>query len=232
MLTHSKQPGKHTKLYTQFATIRKQQTAFSNLFMASTQVHGASILINTGSQSNGILTSCDTNSQWFKLWSLACETRMGFILKQNQAILISILKELINEFKNSITLHGYTSQEGWYATMGYAYTIITFFATLRGSEGLKVDAFPLLKHWERGNFSKPIKYKGTNLPPHIIVPIQGRFKGEQGERCHLLALSNSTKSGIHIRNALNAALKIRALNKFRVSGYSQTFWVTNCHSNK
>ena len=213
MLLHSKQPGKHSKLYTQFAPIRKQRSAFSNLFMALTEIHDASILINAGTQSNGILTSFGTNSQWFTHWSLGCETRMGFILKQNQAISISVLNELVNEFKSSIVQNKYTSQDCWYATLGYAYSIITFFASLRGSEGLKVNASLLLKYWEKGNFVKPIKYKGTLLPPHVIIPIQGCFKGEQGERYHLLALSNVTKSGIHIRNALDAVLKIRTLNK-------------------
>ena len=103
MLVHSRNPGKHLSLYTQFATIRKQRSAFSNLYIASLEVYNTSIMINTGVQSNGILTSCPTNSQWFVRWSLGCETRMGYsILKQNQAITINMLKGLVKLYKDNI----------------------------------------------------------------------------------------------------------------------------------
>ena len=213
MLVHSKQSGKHSKLYTQFATIRKQRSAFSNLFMASRELYGSQIMINPGSQSNGVLSTCPTNSQWFICWSLGCETRMGFILKQNQAISITLLHALLDSFKSMIIEHEYTTIESWNAAIGYAYSVISFFASLRGSKGLKVHFNTLMKHWKKGNFDKQIKYKGSYLPPHVIVPLLGRFKGEQGERCHLLVLANRTKSGIHIRTAIHVLLKMRLINK-------------------
>ena len=65
MLLHSTKPGRHDRTYTQFATIRKQRAAFSNLYFALAEVHGAKMIINSGSQSNGILSHCPTNLQWF-----------------------------------------------------------------------------------------------------------------------------------------------------------------------
>ena len=37
----------------------------------------------------------------------------------------------------------------------------------------------------------------------------GRFKGEQGERCHLLALTEKTALGIHIRKVIQILIKMR-----------------------
>ena len=212
MLVHSRQPGRHSKSYTQFATIRKQRSAFSNLFMSSTEIHGAATMINAGSMSNGILTSCPTNSQWFLRWTLGCETRMGYILKQNKAISLDLLKVLINTFKEDIKSNeDLKSEDTWRNVLGLSYAVISFFASLRGNEGLKVNFRSLVKHWDRGNPSE----KNHNLHkdlPHVIVPLTGRFKGEQGERSHLLALANKSNSGIGIRATLKLLLNIRNLH--------------------
>ena len=206
MLLHSTQPGKHSRAYTQFATIRKQRSAFSNLHFASAEIWNAPVMLNAGSTSNGILSSCTTQSQWFMRWSQGCETRMGYILKQNKAISTIVLRALIKGFKHDIQHAVSGSNEQWHALMGLGYTVISFFASLRGSEGLKVDYNTLMKYWEKGTDNS---ISVSNTPPHVIIPIIGRFKGEHGERCHLLPLSNVTKSGIHIRNTLQLILTLR-----------------------
>ena len=221
MLVHSRQPGKHSKLYTQFATIRKQRSAFSNLYMASVEIFGATTLLHHGSMTNGILASCPTNSQWFTRWSLGCETRMGFILKQNKAkaISVNLLKAMIESFKMDIKASdNLMAADTWRAVLGLTYSVITFFASLRGSEGLKVNCSSLIKHWERGLQvnERDRKLHTSNLDasniPHIIIPITGRLKGEQGERSHLLVLANVSKSKIGIRSSVKLMLTIRSLH--------------------
>ena len=70
MLMQSLNPGRHLAEYTQFATIQKQRSAFSNLYYASRELYGASIMLNSGTQSNMILAGCGTNSIWFIRWSV------------------------------------------------------------------------------------------------------------------------------------------------------------------
>ena len=200
MLMHSLQPGKHDPTYTQFATIRKQRSVFSNLFYASRELYGADVLLNAGTQANGILANCGTNSIWFSRWALGCETRMGYVLKQNKAISIEVLKEMINLFVKKLNEAQIMSEEWWKLVSGLTYSVITFHASLRGSEGLKVHQPTLEKHWDKGNYDE---LKGDNKPPHVIVPLLGRFKGEQGERCHLLPLLNRSGSGVQIRQIIN-----------------------------
>ena len=51
--------------------------------------------------------------------------------------------------------------------------------------------------------------------PHVVIPLLGRFKGEVGERCHLLLLANETASGIPVRKCVDrmvTLLKNEGLN--------------------
>ena len=102
MLVHSWLPGKHTKLYTQFATIRTQRSAFSNVYSASMEAANDAAIISVGTQTTSRITTCPTNSLWFSRWSTGCETRMGFVLKQNTAIYINVMKALISSFRSDI----------------------------------------------------------------------------------------------------------------------------------
>ena len=75
--------------------------------------------------------------------------------------------------------------------------MISFCASLlRRSEGLKVDLQTLKKNWSKGNHEDQLK--GKSNPPHVVVPLRGRFKGETGELCHLMLLANKTFTGINI----------------------------------
>ena len=208
MLMQSLNPGRYSADYTQFATIHKQRSAFSNLYYASSELHGASIMLNSGIMSNGVLAKCGTNSIWFERWSLGCETRMGYVLKQNKAITIDVLVGVVNEFVKDIVKCGEDYEAAWMKICGLAYAVITFHASLRGNEGLKVHFPTLEKYWEKGNV-EPTSQRRDQPPPHVIVPIYGRFKGKQGKRCHLLLLANITKSGINIRGSINIIRQAR-----------------------
>ena len=166
------------------------------------------LMINAGSQSNGVMIACGTNSHWFARWALGCETRMGYVLKQNQAIAIDVLKEMVNEFVERIEKEIEQPERAWMLVCGLVYTIITFHGSLRGNDGLKVHYPTLIKYWEKGNYDQMENRKGAK-PPHIIVPLMGRFKGEQGGRCHLLLMANVSNSGIEIRKSLLLLLTMR-----------------------
>ena len=208
MLVHSRKPGKHSKLYTQFATIRKQRSAYSNLYSASKESVNEGVVIAIGAQTNARITNCSTNSLWFSRWTSGCETRMGFVLKQNKAISILLMKKLIQNFNVEIreTKSGSWNQKR--LCMGLVYAIISFTASLRGSEGLKLDMETLLKNLEKGR-KQPLERGKIKYVPHVIIPLKGRFKGEKGERCHLLPLANETSTGIKVRSAIELLVVVR-----------------------
>jgi hypothetical protein len=124
---------------------------------------------------------------------------MGFVLKQNKAISIDVMKALISSFRSDIVNGEPGSWEQQRLCMGLVYSIISFGASLRGSEGLKLDMESLIKNLKKGKDHTKGSgqfYKGKG---HVIIPIKGRVKGEKGERCYLLLLANITVSGIEIR---------------------------------
>jgi hypothetical protein len=66
--------------------------------------------------------------------------------------------------------------------------VIAFCCALRG-EGLPlVDLHGTQKHWLQATSSEP---------PHIVIALLGRFKGELGENYHLLPIVTVTSSDIN-----------------------------------
>jgi hypothetical protein len=208
MLCQSQRKGRHLKSYTQFATIRKQRSAFSNLYMASKESAESGKIIAQGSQSNSFISNCPTNSFWFSKWVVGCETRMGFVIKQNQAISLQVMRAMVESFKEDIQEAEQYSWERQRLCMGLTYTVISYFASLRGSEGMNLDLQTLVKLIHKGNYV--LRPMGETLPPHVMIPIKGWFKGEQGERCHLLPLANVSKSGINIRSCIKLLIRVRS----------------------
>ena len=209
MLIQSRRKGKHCDTHTQFATIRHQRSTFSNLYMASSLAPSFLTSISSAGQTKAHLTACPTNTPWFTKWIRGCETRMGYVIKQNKAITLEVLKALIRKWIELIEEEE-NSPNNWnrnYLIMALTYSVITFCGSLRGSEGLKLDFVELEKNVSKGNHAQGTKVKG--LPPHIIIPLRGRFKGETGERCHLFPMANVTQSNIQIRNTIHLFISMR-----------------------
>ena len=148
------------------------------------------------------ITHCPTDTLWFKRWSLGCETRMGFILKQNKAISIHVVKALIKSFSDKALDPESTQSEKCKAINGLTFSTIAFCASLRGSEGLKLDLVSLKKHYSKG-------LTEGHKSPHVVIPLRGRFKGETGERCHLIPLASVTASNIKVRDSVGILIKLR-----------------------
>ena len=86
--------------------------------------------------------------------------------------------------------------------------VVLYGGSLRGNEGFMVDA---------EDSSEKIILTGKNTEtPHILVPLYGFFKNEQGERF----LSSITKSGIKIRfwlEQISSSSSFRRKNRKRRS---------------
>ena len=203
MLVKSLRPGRHAKSHTQYATIRKLRSSAGNLFGAAwSGAKEGNAIIGPGS-TQVVSTHSPTNSLWFVRWSQGCEGRMGFIIKQNKAISIHVMLAMIKSFIKTVSESEKFDVGVLPIVMGLTYSVICFCASLRGSEGLKLDFKTLLRYLDKG------KVASKSGPPHIIIPLRGRFKGEQGERCHLLPLANETSSGIEIRKTVELLILIR-----------------------
>jgi len=81
------------------------------------------------------------------------------------------------------------------------YLVVSFCASLRGPEGFMMCLGTL-----RDNLPNGLT---DDKDAHVVVPLLGRFKGEQGERCHLLPLPAVTKTGFAPRKWLELLVHVR-----------------------
>ena len=216
MLTHSLRTGRNSKEYTQYATIRKNRSAFSNLYGASAKGANEGAVISMGAESKSKLTECPSNSVWFTRWANGCETRMGYIERKNRAISIDLFMELLRSFKREIMKTEKQSWERFRLISGLTYSTLTFAGSFRGSETLKLDWTGLLRDIDKGNIGRNVnnlkrgrQTRAAADIPHIVIPLRGRFKGEQGERCYLVPMANETATGIPIRAIVETFIAAR-----------------------
>lgn len=198
MLLKSLEPGRY-QAYSQFETMRKLRSAYSNLFHASAE--GSVIMTSIGKDvAKTHLSTCPTNSQWFEKFTKGCLRRMGQEVRQDLALsgkvmlaLLSILEEQWRKEtgfqREAITLIG-------------AYCCIAFGGSFRGHEVFLVDLYGLLKY----TTGQLVSDDGI---PYVIIPLLGRFKSEEGERYHLTPLAFTTASGINIGTWVSRLVEVK-----------------------
>ena len=186
MLLKSLDPGRYA-VYTQYETIRKFRSAFSNVYMASVT---ACLNSSTFGRSTvkSFLTHCPTQSIWFERFATGCLKRMGQIIKRDLAISIEVLHHLLKQMKSDVKSS--TGYEKHMLILAGAFSAICFCRSFRGHEVFLTDLKGLID-----TNSKPLKSGPTD---YVIIPLLGRFKGETGERYQLTPLAALTASGIEL----------------------------------
>jgi len=186
MLLQSMQPGRYEK-FSQFETMRKLRSAYSNLFHASCL--GATTMATLDRDTaKTFLTHCPTQSLWFERFAKGCLKRMGQTVHQDMALSIAVILELLKMLEEE-WLIATEEQKDKLAIVG-AYSCIAFGGSFRGHEVLFVDLHGLTKYTD--------SHLDLNGVPYLIIPLLGRFKNETGERYHLTPMVATTASGIQI----------------------------------
>jgi len=93
------------------------------------------------------------------------------------------------------------------ASLG-AFALIAFCGSFRGSEVFMTDLHGLRKGME--------ETKRLNRD-HVVIPLLGRFKGEQNTRYHLAPLAAETRSGLRVQQWVERLILVRE-NGGRVRG--------------
>jgi len=187
MLAKSVEPGRYRN-YTQFETLRKLRSAYSNLFHASALGSGSMSTLGRDTAKT-FLSACPSHSLWFERFSKGCLRRMGQEVRQDLAISVKVMLALLdileNEWQSDPTIHGKEVK----VFLG-AFAAIAFGGSFRGNEVFLTDLYGLAKYSRT-----PLLENGTR---YVIIPLLGRFKTEDGEQYHLTPLAYQTNSGIRI----------------------------------
>jgi hypothetical protein len=200
MLLKTLEPGKYSPQYQQFETVRKLRAAYSNVYMASWD--GVSSLRTVGGDRvKHHLTHSPTQSLWFERFAQGCIRRMGQDVRQDWAIPLSAmlgLFQVLEDEWSELSEEDFTTKV-CLASIG-AYSIIAFCGSFRGSEVFLTDLHGLRKHLEETQ---------RQHRDHVIIPLLGRFKGEQNSRYHLAPLASVTSSGLQVQVWLERLVSVR-----------------------
>jgi len=206
MLKASTLSGKYSDDHQQFDTIRSIRTAFYNVYEASWMNN---INLHTMKGEKGAIlrsTTCPTQSLFFQKFVKGLLGRMGKDIRSNAGLSHEVLILMLDKAEEDLNNDSLSWNEKRFILLCSFYFVVCFGGSLRGSEGFMIERSDLIDHIERGKHDDDI--------PHVVVPLLGRFKGETGERSHLLLLVNTTSSGIQIRKWIGrvvALLKIEGL---------------------
>ena len=196
MLMNSLNKGRNNPNYTQFDTIRKIRTAYSNQVRASNQASCLSVTINDQSGKYQRISTDICGSLWFKKILKGCHNRMGEEWMPNKALGIPLLKTLIREIERDI-LEAEDPEDKHFLTVFSCYICVTYVISLRGTEGLLLDLDGMNRNW-----TEPSK-------GHFIIALLGKVKGEHHEQAHLIPCVDKTSSGIPVRNVVLRLLKLK-----------------------
>ena len=191
-LKASLNPGKNVSSYTQYDTIRKLSSAYTNQFEASLTSAKETWVLKS-EKSNSFFTKCPTRSEFFTRFKAGLRSRMGRDVKGDLAIDYRIMLRILSHLKEELLeVETMIKRRRWIASVGAFYTI-GFTLALRGNEILMLDLSELRKN---------IKSGIQETIPHVIVPLLGRFKGEDFGRHHVLLAPSKSDSGFEPRQWL------------------------------
>ena len=191
MVKASLSPGRHDVRYQQFDTVRAIRSAYSNVFESSAGTHTVREVLRGD---KGVVlhpSRCPTQSLWFEKFSKGMLRRMGRDVRSNAGLNHLVLLEMVKNVEEELRSGQANEERQHFLVTCMFYFMVSFGASLRGSEGFMIERSDLIRHIGRGKLNV--------TSPHVVVPLLGRFKGETGERSHLLILANTTSSGLQLR---------------------------------
>ena len=189
MLEKSLDKGRNAT-YTQYDTCRKLRSAASNVYSATSQ---AAALRYSLKNARGVLHLEEGNTQtvFMERVMAGMKARMPQVSRRNLPFTSVMIRFILDKLE-VIWFSGEEEEDTKrIALMTAAYLCVTYCYSLRGNEGLWVDADRLCENIRVG--------KRDSRCPHILIPLLGRFKGEEGDRMHVIPIANQTRSGINVR---------------------------------
>ena len=203
MLMNSLNPGRISKDYTQWDTIRKLRTCYSNYTRASNQANISTLAINDNKGIYQRIGQDVCGSFWFSRFLKGCQNRMGCESQRNKAFSIDLLLAVLNKAQQKF--EGERSNKKRHLWLVFwCYCTISYVISLRGSEGFFLDLEGLIRH------------HSLETQKYFIIALRGKIKGEVNDRNHLIPCANTTKSGIQVRTVVYKLIQGKKESWFQV----------------
>jgi hypothetical protein len=201
MLLHSRRPGSYSGAYTQFETIRKLRTAFSNHCRASAKANRTAMCLGDQKGKYQRFSTDPCSSFWFYRFVEGARIRMGQDWRPNKAISIELLLLLLESTELKIQeAESLGDRNRW--IVFHAYVVTCYTCSLRGCEGFLLDLDGLNRKFNAGG------------DKYVVIALLGKIKGETNDRDHLLPCVPVTSSGVNVKESVKRLIDFKRTRGF------------------
>ena len=187
ILLRSLDPGR-TEDTIQFSTARYLRSVYSNIYHASAE-HQTGMAVMAQGTTKTYVTDCPTYGFWFSRFMRGVHKRMGEEVRSDYALSIQVFHMILGNLNTRWLEASAIPRRKEIVEIAF-FLVTTFCLGLRGEEVVKLDISGFNTYFDSGETHPE--------HPHVMIPLQGRFKGETGERWHLLPIAWRTRSGIEV----------------------------------
>ena len=199
-LVSSLRKGRYTKNL-QWDSMRKTPTWYGSLYDAGSGYVNESVIGREDKKQ--YVSDAPTGGKWFARFMRGAKLRMGVERRQNEALTSEIVLSMDRIVETRWqAAQSETERERLEEVM--CYTLCEFGAGLRGEEVPLISLKGLLTYWDETQ---------RHETPHIMLTLQGRFKGEVNSRWHCVPVVNVSQSGIPFQKWLQRLVIDRRATK-------------------
>jgi hypothetical protein len=179
-------PGKHEK-HVKFDTAKNVRTVLGAVWEVLVESKDQTVIVQDMTKS--FLTTSPTKSQWFTRFMAGMHKRMGDMTKQDEAISVELMVELMEEFEKdwlAVNRDG-LAMDGEVAEVLFPalFAVTAFCGALRGEEVPLMDFGAIKEFTEIGLVTTMEEMR------HGVIALHSRFKNEIGEMCHIMPIHRS-----------------------------------------
>jgi hypothetical protein len=196
MLLRSHRPGRYSDTYTQFDTIQKLQSTFSNHCRVSAKSNQTSMALGDQKGKYQHLSSDGCSLFWFFRFVEGACHQMGQDWRPKKAIPVDLLLLLLEATELRIQEAVYLRDENRWLVF-HAYVVVCYTVLLQGCEGVLLDLSRL--NWK---FTA-----GGNK--YVVLALLGQIKGEFGDQAHLIPCVPVTSSGINVGASVSRLMEFK-----------------------
>lgn len=191
----------------QWDSARSTTTAISNLFRSGPDCLGG--VVASKDRNKLRITADGTKSEMYERFHRGAKLRMRWTRNQDYALtsesVAALLALLETEWERTDQ-----AQERMKLEDLAVYVLCTFAAGLRGEEVPLLSLLGMRKFYAQSRAART---------PHVALALQGRFKGEEGDRWHMIPIADNTRTGLPVRLWFNLGMKRRELLGWRGGWY-------------
>ena len=207
-LRYSQREGQNRATHLQFDSIRKLRTSYAHLHQVGRLAGNPDATSFKSLKGESLsITDSPTDSRLYQMFMRGLLLRMGRQVESNWGldyrILVKIMSNLDLEFRRESTL---LTRRREVIMLG-SYLVICFVCALRGNEGFLVESDGLQQMIDTG------KEEREHDRRHVVIPLLGRFKNEDGEKWHVMVSANATGSGILVRLWIERLVEVLRLEE-------------------